>query len=358
MRRALPPIAFLLTACGSSPPPVEPPVVPVPTAILTLQDHYEVERAFLGRVRPRQSTALGFEREGRVARIDFDEGDAIEAGAVVATLDVARLKAERSRLRASLQQLDAKVDLAERTARRVATLADQKFASEQRRDETALGLKADRARRREVAASLDQIEVELDKSVVRAPFPGTVVRRFVDSGAVVGGGQPVIELQGRRIAEAEIGVPIGRAQELELGERYSLRWRGLDVEAELSSIVEQVRPGARTVTALFRLPSDRSWIREEQIELRVRERIEAEGFWVPLTALSQGPRGSWVIYVVGEGVIVPEAAEILHATSSRAFVRGTLEEGQAMVVDGTHRVVPGQRVEGVEAVAGVEASSR
>jgi len=354
----LPLILLLTAACGASPPPAEPPVVPVQTRTLERQNHYEVQRAFLGRVRPRQSTALGFEREGRVARIDVDEGEAVEAGALVATLDLARLKAERTRLRANLRQLDAKVDLAERTARRVATLADKQFASEQQRDETALGLEADRARRQEVQAALDQVEVELEKSVVRAPFAGTAVRRFVDPGAVVGAGQPVIELQGRLTAEAEIGLPIGRVEGLKIGDAHALRWRGEVVQAELSSIVDEVRPGARTVTALFELPKDRSWIREERIELQLKERIEAEGFWVPLAALSQGPRGSWVVYVSEDGVVVPEAAEVLHATSDRAFVRGTLEAGQALVVDGTHRVVPGQRIEAVEAVAGVEETER
>ncbi|MEM1024795.1 MAG: efflux RND transporter periplasmic adaptor subunit [Myxococcota bacterium] len=357
-RRSLFFALFPVAACGSPPPADGPPVLPVRTEALKPQDHYEVERAFLGLVRPAQSTALGFERDGRVARVEVDEGETLEAGQLVATLDTARLQAERSRLRAQLRQLDAKVDLSERTSRRVNALADKKYASEQSRDEAALGLQADRAQRDEVQAALQQLEVELQKSVLKAPFAGTVVRRAVDPGAVVGPGQPVLELQGRSVAEAEIGLPVRRAGKMDRDRSYELRWRGETVHAPLSSVVDRVRPGARTVTALFALPADRRWVEAERIELLLRERIEADGYSIPLTALTRGPRGSWMVYVADGGIVVPEAVEILHADEERAFVRGTLQARQALVLDGTHRVVPGQRVDEVDAVAGVKEDVR
>ncbi|MEO1613271.1 MAG: hypothetical protein AAFU55_13105, partial [Pseudomonadota bacterium] len=39
-----------------------------------------------------------------------------------------------------------------------------------------------------------------------------------------------------------------------------------------------------------------------------------------------------------------EAVEVIHAESERVFVRGTFRDGDFVVVDGAHRIAPGQAV--------------
>ena len=46
----------------------------------------------------------------------------------------------------------------------------------------------------------------------------------------------------------------------------------------------------------------------------------------------------------GELVAVRRDVEVLHAESQRTLVRGTLQEGDEVIVSGTHRVVAGQRI--------------
>ena len=48
--------------------------------------------------------------------------------------------------------------------------------------------------------------------------------------------------------------------------------------------------------------------------------------------------------VFGEEATTQEAVEVLHLDDGRAFVRGTLAEGSRVVLGGTNRVIPGQRV--------------
>ena len=78
--------------------------------------------------------------------------------------------------------------------------------------------------------------------------------------------------------------------------------------------------------------------------------IEQHGYAVPLTALQDGVRGLWTVLTLsatGRGetyTVGKEAVEVLHLEGEQAFVRGTID-GDAMIVrEGTHRVVPGDRV--------------
>jgi len=43
-------------------------------------------------------------------------------------------------------------------------------------------------------------------------------------------------------------------------------------------------------------------------------------------------------------VALREAVEVLHVTGDRAYVRGTLNDGDRVIADGVHRVAPGTRV--------------
>ena len=79
------------------------------------------------------------------------------------------------------------------------------------------------------------------------------------------------------------------------------------------------------------------------------------GAWVPLSALRQGPRGTWVLLTVtqtegGTAMIAQGAVEIVHLLDDRAFIRGGFESGLRYLPDGTHRVVPGEAVHVAELV--------
>ena len=82
--------------------------------------------------------------------------------------------------------------------------------------------------------------------------------------------------------------------------------------------------------------------------LTLRERVDAPGFWVPLTALVEGDRGPWTVLAVGEdaggAVAVREAIEVLTVEGHRAYVRAAFADGTRIVADGAHRIRPGQRL--------------
>lgn len=333
----------------------------VETLVVEQQNEYDVRRLFTGTVRSRRASQLGFERAGLVSKVLVDEGDVVREGQLIAKLDTAQLRAARRRVAAGLAEAQAGVGISTLTADRLNKLADEQFISRQSADEARFGLQAAEAKRLELEAALAQIDVDVRKSRLVAPFAGVVSARLVDEGTVVSAGAPVVRFRESDEKEAVVGVPtsvvieVGSTQELVIG--------GRAVEASVTGLVDDVNVRTRTVTVILDLPDDVQAADGEVIELVHRRRVADSGLWVPTTALTEGLRGMWTLYSVkqqdGRSVVAREAVEVLHAESDRAFVRGTLESGDRVIASGLHRVVPGQVVEPAEArVADVQGTAR
>ena len=323
---------------------------PAPLLVETLQvqelGSYEVRRVLSGTLRSRRASQLGFERPGLVAKVFVDEGDIVKEGQLIAQLDTAQLRAARKRVAAGLKEAQAGVGISTLTADRLVKLAEEQYISRQSADEARFSLQAAEAKRMELRAALAQIDVDLEKSKLVAPFPGVVSARLVDEGTVVGAGSPVVRFRESDEREAVIGVP--RTMAVEIGSSQELVLDGRSFEAEVTGFVNDVNARTRTVTVILALPTNIVAADGQLVDLVHRRRIADRGFWVPTTALTEGLRGMWTLYSVepdgDSGIVRREAVEVLHAESDRAFVRGTLQASDRVIATGLHRVVPGQRV--------------
>jgi multidrug efflux pump subunit AcrA (membrane-fusion protein) len=110
---------------------------------------------------------------------------------------------------------------------------------------------------------------------------------------------------------------------------------------------------ARTVDVILELPPDAGLVPGDLIRLRLGRQQETPGFWVPVGALTEASRGLWSLYVAepmaaADGpathALSRRVVQVIHTDDDRAFVSGTLAEGDAVVTDGLQRVVPGQQV--------------
>ncbi len=326
--------------------------LPVSAAQFTEQAGYQRERSFLGLVRAGRVSNLGFERSGLVSELQVREGSEVQRGDVLASLDTARLTARRDAMAADLERVQAELELARLQETRQLDLQSTGAVSEAAVDETRLGAKALAAQLANVRSQLRGLEIDLEKSVLRAPYAGTVAQRLVESGAVVNAGSTVLRLVAADRREAHIGVAVEQTQMLRPGERYSLALRDVTFTASLRSIRPDVDPRTLTATAVFDLPAEVNGLEGEPVELRLAETVNMLGGWIPLSALIEGERGLWTVMqlVDQEGVLVTsrQLVEVLDVQGSRAFVRGSLPDGAGYIADGVHRIALGTPVVAID----------
>jgi len=396
---------------ASNVPSAKPPLA-VSTRTLSEQDHYRVTRRYTGQVAARRRSALAFERQGQVVAVAVDVGARVEKGDALARLDTRRLDAERGRLvaerdaaAAALAELtagprsediaEARADLARleslrgRLAKRVARLksletgravaedvVDEAVFAERsararvdaaryRLDELLAGTRpekitAGRARVKATEARIAVLDVELDRSVIRAPYAGTIEERLEDEGTVVGPGAPVLRLVESGALEAWIGIPVNAATEFRVGQKTTVVVRGRAHHATVTGLEPRLDDTTRTVQLVLALdPEDAPPLPGEIARLDLEQTIRARGYWVPTTALVKGRRGLWSIYLVaaeagtGEGSepshrVRRAQVEVLHTRTHRVFVRGAIRSGQRIITAGVERVVPGQAVRPVD----------
>ncbi|MCP5082692.1 MAG: efflux RND transporter periplasmic adaptor subunit [Alphaproteobacteria bacterium] len=339
--------ALHMRANAEVPPAANPPVS-VHTQALKLADSYQITERFAGRLEPARQTQLSFERAGLVRQVMVEEGDKITKGAIVAKLDTAKLEAERQTLKAQGAELQARRDLAAATLKRQEDLNKKGWRSAQNYDEARFSLQEIDASMRRIDASIASLDVDINKSVLRAPFAGTIASRTMDEGAVVAAGSNIVELLETAERHVRIGVSADAAATLKAGETHQFSAAGQMVAGTIIAKRPDLDPRTRTVSVLFSLASQQPLPFGEIVELVLPRSVSAPGTWLPLSALTEGRKGLWSVLTVtqrdGAPVVEREAAEILHIDGDRVYVRGTFTDGTRLLLDGTNRVTPGQQV--------------
>lgn len=322
--------------------------LPVATTVYQHEKSYQRAVSYLGLVVAGRKADLGFEISGLVVSPPPRPGTPVTRGDVLVALDDAALQSRRQATAADLQQVRVELELAQLKARRQADLIEKGAVSRDAYDETRLRAQALEARVEAGIAHLASLDIELEKSRLLAPYDGVVADRYVQQGAIVNPGVPVLRILETAAQESHIGVSAERVGELKAGANYTLRLRGQPIQARLLSVRPDVDPATRTATAVFALPEETNALDGEAVTLELQETVAEDGGWLPIAALLEGSRGVWTVLRVepdGEELrTVSEAVEVLEVNGDRAFVRGTLPSGAQVVASGMHRISPGALV--------------
>ncbi|MCG8693112.1 MAG: efflux RND transporter periplasmic adaptor subunit [Minwuiales bacterium] len=327
------------------------PALPVAVMTVERQPGYSVRRAFVGRVEARRESRVGFELGGLVTDVLADEGDVVARGDVIGRLDTARLAVRLTQLRGERTALEAEIALAKATRARQERLAGLGHASEQRFDEARFREQALQGQLVAVDGEIATVELDMQKSSMLAPFDAIVAERMADEGIVIAAGAPVFDLMERAEPEVRIGVAGDAVDRIAVGQTHSLTVRGAPVPATVRAVLPVRDRGTRSVDVVLTLQAEFDGIRRGDLaSLEIDRPVDQPGFWLPLTALTESVRGLWAVYVAdGEdgarATLTRREMEVLYQEAGRVFARGTLSHGERVVVDGLHRLVPGQEVE-------------
>lgn len=380
------------------------PMVTVDVIVAEKTQKWESKAQFTGVVKAKNRSQLSFERLGRVEEILVEQGDRIEAGQSLAFLNqdqinaqIRKLKADRlaaeaqldemiagprteviEAAQASVVELDSQLELAqqvhkrrqrllaiggvsqeeaEQAANAIEKLLAARTVAQKTLDDLKLGTRKEKiAMQKASIEGLDELilasKIELRNGELKAPYSGFIVERNVHPGVVVQPGHPVFVISSSHDLEAQFGIPPSLVTSMVVGQELDLKVRGGKLTARLKSINPQIDDETRTMKVIVAInPSSGNEVFPgDLVELDVTRVQPVEGFWLPLTSVSQGARGLWECMTVdnlgedGQGTIAIKHLEILHVESDRALVRGTLSDNELVVATATSRLVRGQPV--------------
>jgi membrane fusion protein, multidrug efflux system len=314
---------------GGGPAEFVMPPMPVDVAEVRQEDVVDVVRA-TGRIEAVHSVELRPDEQGRIVEFLFREGQAVREGAPLIRIDDAMLRAQAERARADR-------DLAHQQLERVRRLHGEGAAppAELERAEAAS---------RSADAALALLELQIERTIVRAPFTGVVGRRHVSLGDYVTSATPLLSLHTVDPQRAVIEVPERHATSLRRGQAVEFNVAaqpGRVFTAEVEFVDPTVQDGNRTILVKARAPNGDGVLRPGMfIEARLATGTRPGAVVVPEDAIQPLRTGN-VIWVVADGAANRRVVQLGARARGMVEVLSGVDAGEQVVVGGLERMAEG-----------------
>lgn len=180
----------------------------------------------IGTLQALQEVTVKSEIGGSVQKVHFRDGQRVEEGDLLVSLDAAKLQKRHQARKAALSEAEARMKNARRSYERQQNLFDKGVGSEQARDEALTAYAAAQAQVERLESEIEEIEENLQDTRIRAPFGGILGESLVESGDVVQAGTPLVPLTRNDDLEVVFTVSEKHIARVSEGQKVSLTMPG------------------------------------------------------------------------------------------------------------------------------------
>jgi len=341
---------------SAAPIPVVPPVA-VAEATVTKQD-VPIELDGLGRVQAFNTVTVRTQVEGQIQQIVFNQGQTVQQGDLLVTIDPRIYEAKLEQDQATLARDQAHLANAQANLGRYKPLERSGYATDQQVDTQQAVIDQLQASIKGDQAVIDQDQVELGYTRITAPITGVTGFRLVDEGNVVhptdaNGLVTIAQIQPIAVLFTLPQAALPDIQRQMAGAGTA----GLTVEAwsqdgtskldtgTLETLDNTVDAASGTITLRADFPNPQKMLWPGQfVQARLVLRVQQGGLTVPAAVVQRGPDGAFAWVVRPDGTVVPQPIQVAQMVRGTALVTSGLTAGQTVVSDGQYRLQPGDTV--------------
>lgn len=316
------------------------------------------QRPIIGRLVEVRKVTVASEVTGKIVDIPVEEGTPVEAGkTVLARVDDVwcRLNLEQCRAQAASAEAKLKYELVE--LERHKQLTDRKAISQSELESKQATVDELRAILDEAKAAVEEGSERITRSVILAPFDGTVVAKHAERGGHVSPGTPIVDVVSRGQVDAQLMVPESVVNLISVGQPLPIRVDplGEEVTGEVVLVTPYGPTASRTFPVRVRLDDQGGRLKVGMsVTASIATGPEREALVVSKDAVLVRPDGSTVWVAPGEAetaevrsvpvtisVRMPEQYAVESETEQG---RKLLVPGARVVVEGAERLQEGQQV--------------
>lgn len=295
-----------------------------------------------GTVISRNDARLAAEVQGQLEWI-AEVGTRVKAGETVAKIDDTYLSLQKAEYEGVIARDRSKRDFLEREVRRLRTLAEENVAAKNQLDQTESDLAAASSELVIGEARLNQIEVQLAKTRITAPFPGVVTERLLSPGEYTAPGDTVIRLVQPDALEVVARAPLASLGYVSEGGDLGVRGDRHRGEGTIRTIVPFGDGRSHLFEIRVTVPPA-PWRVGESVRLSVPSADPIKVIAVPRDALVLRREGTSVFRVKDDGIA--ERVTVTTGLGAGGMIQITsgLDDGDVVVIRGAERLRPGQKV--------------
>jgi RND family efflux transporter MFP subunit len=346
--------SLALSACD---PMTAQPAAPVRPVLVT-PVHYEAQvsdRSFVGTVRPRIESDLGFRVAGKVSKRLVEVGTRVEAGQPLAVLDEVDLALQAEQAAAELRAATGVLAQASAAETRARELRQKGWSTDAQLDQAKAAADEARARLNRAERSVELTKNSLSYATLVADAAGVVTATLIEPGQVVTAGQTAIRLA--RLAEKEVVVAIPETllTRAKSGEAQVSIWSNPDKRyvAKLRELAPSADAATRTYLAKFSMPEAGDEVQLGMTAtLTLSDSASDRVARLPLSALfNQGEGPSLYVADAKSGVLTLKRVSVKSYERDDVFVSEGVEEGANVVALGVQKLDPAQKVKIVSSLS-------
>jgi multidrug efflux system membrane fusion protein len=309
----------------------------------------------LGTVQAFNSVLIRSRVDGQIVKIRFEEGSDIHAGDVLIEIDQAPFEAALAQAKANELKDQAQLDNARRDLGRYTGLAKTGAGSTQQLDTTQALVEQLGATIKADQALVDTAQVQLNYTRIRSPIDGRVGTRLIDLGNIVRASDTtgIVTINQIHPIFVSFALPADSLPQLRAGSKagdvivMALNRDGQALATGVLAVIDnQINPatGAINYKAKFDNADDALWP-GQFVNLRIQLATRRNVIAVPVTAVQQGPDGSYAFVVGDDRTVQKRVLKVGARNKTTAIIDDGLQPGEQIVTDGQYRIQAGSKVQ-------------
>ena len=316
-----------------------------------------VQLRALGTVTPLHQVTVRSRVDGELLRIEFEEGQRVEEGELLAQIDPAPYRIRLAEAEGQQRQNLAELENTRIQLRRFRDLAQSDFVAAQDVSDLEARVRQLEARREIDQAAVDEARLQLEYTRITAPVAGRVGLRQVDAGNLVRSGdtEGIVTITQTRPISALFSIPetqvpslldaVRRNPDLPV-EAWDREERRLLATGTLSSVDNRIDTATGTLRLRALFEDDRLFP-NQSVNIRLQLGNE-ETLSIPDAAVQFGSQGTYVYVIDAEDTASVRPLMLGASSDGRVEVLEGLEEGERVVLEGIDRLRDGAKVEVVQ----------
>lgn len=313
--------------------------LPLVSTITVQPEEFQHYLQLQGDVMTDQNVLVYPEMAGTLYRIYVKEGDRVSKGQLLASIDDGGLSSQ-------LAQLKTQAELSKTTFERQKRLWEQNIGSEIQYLQAKTNYEAQQS-------AVKQLESQLGKSSIRAPFNGIVDDIIKDQGTVVspGPGSEVFRIVNLSDMYIDVEVPESHLPNITPGKEVDVYFPvlGESVSTKVRQTGNFINPSNRSFRVEIPVPNKNGRIKPNlTAQVKINDYTNENAILIPQSVVSENAEGEQYIYVVneenGETTAKKSIIEPGKTQGDYLEVLKGISAGSQVIVEGARSVRDGQAV--------------
>ncbi|WP_339835204.1 efflux RND transporter periplasmic adaptor subunit [uncultured Flavobacterium sp.] len=302
----------------------------------TVFNHYVELQA---NVQTKENLMLNAEFGGILQQLYVKEGQKVAKGQTLARVDDGGLSSQ-------LAQMETQAALAKTTFERQQNLWNQKIGSEIQYLQAKTNYNAQ-------LKSVAQMRAQLSKTVIRAPFSGTIDEIASERGSVVGPGSPILRIVslGNMYLEAE--VPEKNIETVKKGSDVIVDFPvlGETFTTKITQAGNYINPANRSFMIQIAVPNKSGNIKPNlSSKIQIKDYSNPKAITVPTSIISENADGEQFLYIAqnpdknGNAIAKRVIVKVGLSQGELVEIVEGIKDGDLIIKEGARSVKDGQKV--------------